>query len=192
MRHPRPGPDGFPGPRNPAVHYVLPAGSAPRSLPSEGRPIRHGHTRCAIPEFDHNSIPHHCGVESPKVLAVALDHSRMQSTIGFHAGARQMRLVFRMPVFIQKSEMRAEAMVTEYFRADPPHIFLASRFRCSRRQFAKHLPAPIFDYPFRCLQGGGQHAAHTPPRGCGRAIHHSRRGPRADARSLLVGDDAAP
>ena len=48
-------------------------------------PIGHGHTRCAIAKFDNNPIPRQCWIESPKVLAVAVDDWRTQNFVGFYA-----------------------------------------------------------------------------------------------------------
>ena len=81
-----------------------------------------------ISEFDHDSIPRQCGVESPKVLPVVVEDSRMQSAIGFHASAYQIRLMLQRMVFIQKSERHAQSMFAEGFRAETPNFFLVARF----------------------------------------------------------------
>ena len=115
-------------------------------------PIGYRHARSAVPEFDQNPIFRQCGVESPKVLAVAVDDRRMQSFVGFHAGACQVRLMFGSSIFIEKCEREAQAIFAEGFRTDAPNFFFGSRSCRSRRQVAKQMPASIFEHPFRRLE----------------------------------------
>ena len=51
-------------------------------------------------------------------------------------------------------------MLGEGFRADPPDVLFMSCFGRSRRQITEHLPASIFDHPFRHIQNRGKYAAH--------------------------------
>ena len=71
------------------------------------RPIGHGHARSAIPEFNQNSIPRQCGIESPKVLAAAVDDRRTQCFVGFDTRACQVRLMFGRAILIEKCEREA-------------------------------------------------------------------------------------
>ena len=114
--------------------------------------------RCT--KFDHEAILRQRGVESPEALAVAVDDCRMQRVVGFGAELARRAFVFGWPILIEKCERDAGAMLAEGFRADAPHFFLVSCFSRSRRQITEHLPASVFDHPFRHVQRVGQHAAH--------------------------------
>src|ERR1700689_1933016 len=51
-------------------------------------------------------------------------------------------------------------MSAEAFRADAPNFLLVPRLSRSRRQITEHLPAPIFNHPFRHIQNRGEYTAH--------------------------------
>jgi hypothetical protein len=89
---------------------------------------------------------------------VAIDDRRMQRAVSLDADACEVRPLFARPIFVQKCEWRAGAILTERVRADAPHFFLISRFSRSRRQITEDLPASILDDPFRHVEGSGQHA----------------------------------
>jgi hypothetical protein len=52
-------------------------------------------------------------------------------------------------------------MLAQRLRCNPPHFFLMSRFSGSRGQITEHLPAPVFDHPFRHIQNSGKDATHA-------------------------------
>src|ERR1700685_288282 len=52
-------------------------------------------------------------------------------------------------------------MLAESFTTDVPNFFLVSCFSRSRRQITEHLPASIFDHPFRHIQDRGEDTAHV-------------------------------
>ena len=52
-------------------------------------------------------------------------------------------------------------MLAEGFRTDAPNFLLMSCFRRSRRKITEHLPAPIFDHPFRHIQNRGEYAYYA-------------------------------
>ncbi len=59
-----------------------------RGLLSRQWPARDGQRRCALTQFHQEAILRQCGVESPDVLAVAVDDGRMQVVVDFRADAR--------------------------------------------------------------------------------------------------------
>ena len=104
----------------------------------------------------------------------------MQRVVGFGADACKTSLLFAWQILVEKCERGAGAILAEGFRADAPHFFLVSCFSRSRRQITEHLPASVFDHPFRHVQGVGQHAAHTgrchPESGCTKTRSSTPRG----------------
>jgi hypothetical protein len=60
------------------------------------------------------------------------------------------------PLLTYKCERDGWSMLAEGFSADVPNFFLMSCFSRSRRQITEHLPASIFDHPFRHTQDRGE------------------------------------